>query len=790
LSGQANSERVLVLAPLGRDAAVATTMLGEAGLTAHVCSDLKHLMAELERGAGSAILTEEPVRNGDGDLKPLAEWIAAQPPWSDFPFILLTERGGGLERNPFAARYAGVLGNVSFMERPFHPTTLISVVQTALRGRRRQYEARSRLEELNESEDRLRLALAAGRLGAWELDVPTQTLSASTTCKATFGRAADAAFSYAELLASIHPDDVESRKEKVAQALAAGKEYDLEYRVVWPDGSVHWVEIRGHVIRDIAGRPLRMTGVSADITERKKTEEAARAAELIASEKRFRAIFDTAFQLTWLLDLEGRIIVANHTALAAIDATDAAGTLIWQSPWWSATPAEAERLRGEFARAASGEFVRYEPELLMPDGSSHIYDFSLKPFTDGSGQITRVIGEGRDVTELKRTTAALLQSQKMEAIGQLTGGVAHDFNNLLMAILGNLDLLRKRVPNDERVQRLIEGAMQGAKRGASLTQRLLAFARRQELHAESVDAAALIRDIDELLQRSVGPRVEVRLDAPDSLPPAKVDPNQLELAILNLVVNSRDAMPNGGVIEIHVAEAEIPFAGAGDLVPGRYLRICIHDNGAGMDADTLKRAIEPFFSTKELGKGTGLGLSMVHGLAVQSGGTLRLSSTPGAGTTAELWLPLATAPASKPAEAAETRLEAPPSTILVVDDDVLIAMSTVDMLEDLGHTVIEANSGAKALEILQREAAIDLILTDYAMPGMTGVELAQTARTLRPGIPVLLATGYAELHETGNLDFPRLTKPYQQHQLASHVARLLNGNAPRKLDQAAQAAPA
>jgi nitrogen-specific signal transduction histidine kinase/CheY-like chemotaxis protein len=400
-----------------------------------------------------------------------------------------------------------------------------------------------------------------------------------------------------------------------------------------------------------------------------------------------------------------------------------------------------------------------------------------------------MIAEGRDVTELKRTTAALLQSQKMEAIGQLTGGVAHDFNNLLMAILGNLDLLRKRLPDDTRIQRLIEGAMQGAKRGASLTQRLLAFARRQELHAESVDAAALIRDIDELLQRSVGPRIEVRLEAPDSLPPAKVDPNQLELAILNLVVNARDAMPNGGVVGIEVAEAQAPHRGVPDLAPGDYLRICISDNGTGMDAETLKRAIEPFFSTKELGKGTGLGLSMVHGLAVQSGGTLRLTSTPGSGTTAELWLPLAATPAAKPVQTAETRLEAPPSTILVVDDDLLIAMSTVDMLEDLGHTVVEANSGAKALEILQRDLPIDLILTDYAMPGMTGLELAQAARKLRPNVPVLLATGYAELHETSHLELPRLTKPYQQHQLATHVARLLNAASPRRLDEAAQAAP-
>jgi PAS domain S-box-containing protein len=787
LSGHADPERVLVLAPLGRDAAVARTMLNESGLTAHICKDLKELVTELARGAGSAILTEEPVRNGDGDLKPLAEWIAGQPAWSDFPFILLTERGGGLERNPFATRYANVLGNVSFLERPFHPTTLISVVQTALRGRRRQYEARTHLEELNESEDRLRLALAAGRLGAWDLDVVTRELTASATCKANFGRAADEPFAFADLIASVHPDDAERRTRMLSESLATGKEYDIEYRVIWPDGSLHWVEVRGHVIRDASGRAVRMAGVSSEITQRKNAEEAARAAETIAREKRFRAIFDTAFQLTWLIDLEGRIVVANQTALQAIGASDAAGISIWDSPWWSATPLEAERLRAEFTRAARGEFVRYEPDLVLPDGSPHTYDFSLKPLTDGSGEITRVIAEGRDVTELKRTTAALLHSQKMEAIGQLTGGVAHDFNNLLMAVIGNLDLLRKRLPDDPRLQRLIEGAMQGAKRGASLTQRLLAFARRQELHAESVDAAALIRDIDELLKRSVGPRIEMRLQAPDTLPPAKVDPNQLELAILNLVVNARDAMPNGGTIEITVSEAEAPSR-LSDLAPGRYLRICIHDDGIGMDADTLKRAIEPFFSTKELGKGTGLGLSMVHGLAVQSGGTLRLHSSPGAGTTAELWLPLATTPAARPAEHPEARLEAPPSTILVVDDDVLIAMSTVDMLEDLGHTVLEANSGAKALEILQRNGPIDLILTDYAMPGMTGLELAHAARKLRPGMPILLATGYAELSEASNLDFPRLGKPYQQHQLASHVARLLNGRTAARLEEAVEAA--
>jgi CheY-like chemotaxis protein len=265
----------------------------------------------------------------------------------------------------------------------------------------------------------------------------------------------------------------------------------------------------------------------------------------------------------------------------------------------------------------------------------------------------------------------------------------------------------------------------------------------------------------------------LRFDAPASLPPAKADPNQLELAILNLAVNARDAMPDGGTITISLDKATAAPGDASELAVGDYLRIRVADTGTGMEEETLKRAVEPFFSTKELGKGTGLGLSMVHGLAMQSGGALRLSSAVGVGTTAELWLPLALTPATPAAVAPQPRLDARPSTILVVDDDVLIAMSTVDMLEDLGHTVIEANSGAKALEILAGGPHIDLIVTDYAMPGMTGLELANAARKLRADLPVLLATGYADLPESSHVDLPRLAKPYQQAQLATQIARLL-----------------
>lgn len=304
-----------------------------------------------------------------------------------------------------------------------------------------------------------------------------------------------------------------------------------------------------------------------------------------------------------------------------------------------------------------------------------------------------------EVAARERAQEQLLQSQKMESIGQLTGGVAHDFNNLLTAVMGNLELLRKRLPDDPRAQRLIEGAMQGAERGSSLTQRMLAFARQQDLKTSSADMASLLVGMGDLLERTLGPRIALHLQTPTGLPAAQVDTNQLELAILNLAINARDAMPDGGMLSISV---ETEQAGAEKrLHEGSYLRVQVSDTGSGMDAATLKKAVEPFFSTKPIGKGTGLGLSMVHGLAVQLGGLLELSSEVGKGTTATLWLPVATnsLPVKEPAELQVT--PGRPATILVVDDDPLIAMSAVNMLEDLGYTVIEANSAQRALEILE-----------------------------------------------------------------------------------------
>jgi signal transduction histidine kinase/CheY-like chemotaxis protein len=378
--------------------------------------------------------------------------------------------------------------------------------------------------------------------------------------------------------------------------------------------------------------------------------------------------------------------------------------------------------------------------------------------------------------EREEALAQLHEAQKLETIGQLTGGVAHDFNNLLTPVMGNLDMLRRRISADDlRSQRLIENALQATGRAATLVQRLLAFARRQDLQPRAVDVSSLIMGIEDLVTRSIGPTIEVAFDAPQELPAARVDPSQLELALLNLAINARDAMPRGGRLTMQVRLEELR-AGRGDrLAAGDYIRISVIDTGVGMDASTLKRAVEPFFSTKGLGKGTGLGLSMVHGLAAQSGGALILSSTPGIGTQAELWLPAADEEAAASEQTQVEAVLAPrPATVLLIDDEELVRVGTAEMLMDLGYSVIQAGSGVEALAVLrQREADIDLLVTDYLMPGMSGADVAQEARKLRPELPTLLMTGYTNLVQGPGAELPRLAKPFRQVELATRLAELM-----------------
>jgi signal transduction histidine kinase len=375
--------------------------------------------------------------------------------------------------------------------------------------------------------------------------------------------------------------------------------------------------------------------------------------------------------------------------------------------------------------------------------------------------------------EREEALAQVHEMQKMESLGQLTGGVAHDFNNLLMVILGNLQLLRKRVPDEQRFARLIDGAIKGAERGATLTKRMLAFARRQELKPETVEVMRLIGGMEEMLRRTLGTTIQINIELESGPPAIRVDPNQLELALLNLTLNARDAMPLGG--RLGIAANRIPAEhGPQGLVPGEYVCLAVTDSGTGMDEATAKRATKPFFTTKGAGKGTGLGLSMVHGLAAQSGGAMRISSHVGTGTSVELWLPTAERVVGEPAGPMTVRAGAGLCyRILVVDDDPLIGSATVAMLEDLGHIVIETTSGTRALEALRNGPMVDLVLTDQAMPGMTGTELSRQIRRSWPDLPIILATGYADLPNGEDPGLPRLSKPYQQEELAAMIAQVL-----------------
>jgi PAS domain S-box-containing protein len=371
--------------------------------------------------------------------------------------------------------------------------------------------------------------------------------------------------------------------------------------------------------------------------------------------------------------------------------------------------------------------------------------------------------------DLERLHEQLRQSQKMEAVGQLTGGIAHDFNNLLTPILGGLDILQRRGIGDERGQRLIDGALQSAERARVLVQRLLAFARRQPLQSSAVDIGQIVLDMSGLIGGTLGPSIRIVVDIAKDIPRAMADPNQLEMALLNLAVNARDAMVEGGVLTISARAAEV---GSGrKLAAGRYIRLAVSDTGCGMDAETLAHAVEPFFSTKGVGKGTGLGLSMIHGLAAQLGGTLELASTVGVGTTIEMWIPVATGDAvAAPIRETDGELAAGAGTVLLVDDEDVIRTTTAQMLADMGYTVVEVASAKEAMSHVT-DPRIDLLITDHLMPGMSGTALAREAQARRPGLPILIISGFAEVEDIAP-DLPRLMKPFRAAELAAGLAAL------------------
>jgi PAS domain S-box-containing protein len=441
------------------------------------------------------------------------------------------------------------------------------------------------------------------------------------------------------------------------------------------------------------------------------------------------------------------------------------------------TPEDREQGRPQQALETAIREGRFEYEgwRLRKDGTRFWSHVIIDPIRDDQGELLGFAKITRDVTErknsqeaLERAREALFQSQKMDAVGQLTGGVAHDFNNLLMAILGSLELLRKRLKEDPQALRLLDNAIMGAKRGATLTQRMLSFARRQQLDVRPLDLNVLVNGMTDLLQSTLGTEVEIHARFPLGAPKVVADANQLELALLNLCVNARDAMKEGGQIIIAAREEHVGADHAKGLAPGRYICLSVSDTGEGMSPDVLSRATEPFFTTKGVGKGTGLGLSMVHGMAEQMGGRLFLSSVPGKGTIAEIWLPAFSGVDQKIQVQSRAVLEQPVERhlrVLAVDDDRLVLFNTAAMLEDLGHTVAEASSGEEALELLKQQS-FDLVIADQAMPKMTGVQLMGAIREHWPNLPVILASGYAEIPGGVELRAPLLNKPFTEQQLA------------------------
>jgi PAS domain S-box-containing protein len=653
---------------------------------------------------------------------------------------------------------------------------------------------------LGESEARLRLALAAAEVGVFEIDLGRDQVCVwhDDRAAALTGGSLPAGIwvvqndpRVRDLLRRIHPEDRPARRAAL-QAVIDGRAETLAitWRCLGANGTWRWVAERGGVVARAprTGAPLRIVGVVRDVTEQHdratalEREVAERTVALRESERRFRGIFDSAFQLTALLSHRGKVLEINRAWLDFLGLTEAevVGRPICEIGDWAASPRTVAKMKDHVAAAAAGKFVRQEIAMQDSLGRPVSFDFSLKPIFDEGGAVTMVVAEARDITERAGLQAQLAQAQKMEAVGQLTGGVAHDFNNLLQALTGNLDLIRRHgeAHNDERLLHLVANAQRAAGRGARLTQQLLAFSRRQNLRPENVCASRLFAEMGELLRRAAGETVTVRTLASDDLWCCRLDPAQFESALLNLAINARDAMPDGGTLTVEATNLVLaaPEAARLEVPPGEYVRVDVSDTGTGIAPEHLSRLFEPFFTTKEVGKGTGLGLAMVHGFVRQSGGAVAVTSEPGRGTTVSLFLPRAEAPA-------ETDEPLPPGVapaperherlgILVVEDDPEVREAVQFALTDAGHRVLTAAEASEALAILRNGVQLDLLLCDVALPGgINGLEIADAARRQRPDLRILLASGYGPEGLEAGEGYEVMAKPFTQAELLRRVAQ-------------------
>jgi PAS domain S-box-containing protein len=702
-------------------------------------------------------------------------------------------------------------------------------------------ELAGRRHAQQESERELSLALEAGRLGAWSLDLVTGEFTTSAQHRTIFEKPLNTPVSYDEFRASIHPDDRERAETAIQHSLQTGADYDIEYRILASHDELKWVAIRGQPTLNASGAAVRLAGVSIDITRHKRAETMRTAlielADLVRDLEEPSEIAFAAAELlgrTLGVSRAGYGLVNLNTETITIDrdwnapgVTTIAGVLNFREygsyiddlkqgrtavvsdarldPRTSDTAEALERISARaFVNMPLTEQGGLVALLYLNHKTRRLWSEDELAFLRDVAERTRAASERRRAEQklaalaasleqqveerthaLLKAEEALRQSQKMEAVGQLTGGLAHDFNNLLTGITGSLELLQARLAQGrlDAVDRYVAAAQGAARRAASLTQRLLAFSRRQTLDPKPTNVNALVTGIEELIRRSVGPSIEIEVVGAGGLWTTLVDPGQLENALLNLCINARDAMPQGGRLTIETANKWLDERGAAerDLDPGQFVSLCVTDTGTGMTPEVIARAFDPFFTTKPIGQGTGLGLSMIYGFVRQSGGQVRVYSEVGQGTTMCLYLPRyqgAMEDVEEPAVYTRPGAGRSGETVLVVDDEPTVRMLVVEVLQDAGYVAIEAPDGPKGLKILESKRHIDLLITDVGLPGgMNGRQLADAARVRRPDLKVLFITGYAENAAIGNGHLEHgmsvLTKPFTIDALTRRFQELI-----------------
>jgi PAS domain S-box-containing protein len=655
--------------------------------------------------------------------------------------------------------------------------------ETLLRLDEAHVEQEATRQALAESEARLLLAQEAGRVGLWDYDVVTDEGHWSAGLYRNLGLPVSDRSDVRDFMAVVHPDDREIVRQANLRAIREGVMTPTEYRIIRPDGQIRWCLSRGEVRWAADGAVERVLGVNIDVTDRMLADLQVR-----ESEARFRALADSAPVLMWVTRSDGKRNFVNQAYVDYLGAGyEAALAFDWRE---RLHPDDLDRvLREQVAGEASRKLFILEARYRRFDGEHRWIRSYSQPRYAPEGGFEGFIGIGFDVTDAKRAEddlkrindllaervqaalterdeaeAALMRAQKLEAVGQLTGGVAHDFNNLLMVVTGALELIRRHPDDAVRRERMLEAALGAARRGERLTHQLLAFSRRQPLKPELVRIDGLLGEAEPLLRRAVGEAVSFSVSLGAHGAVGLIDPAQFEAAILNLVVNARDATSSGGAIRIESAVVALAAGKIEETAPGDYVRVTVSDTGVGMDADTLGRVFEPFFTTKEVGKGTGLGLSQVYGFARQSGGAAVIESAPGQGCAVRIYLPLSAEAAPAAPESPAVAGPAGPSlTVLLVEDDADVADMVTDMLRELGHTVRRADAAEPALEMLRGTSGIDLVLTDLVMPGgFSGVDLARAAVEIRPGLPIILSSGYTgdALASADSAPWPLLRKPY------------------------------